>query len=316
MAVNVTIPDQIPGLEDLRLIIDPNELSTVLATYVAAGSQKNALSITDLSIVMPSGTDLGDDASVKELFDAGSDFFSALIYQGISGELRSKIPVTAPDLSSSGRNLTSEMLATLIFVDYFYIYTQARHPTKEMDGLGTAERRYSPAQFILNTIGSTTSFQDIEALLFAKGLAKIPMSWIKKVPMSQISTEAQNRFLLGAAGHRLIQAFAVIRYKDDTPDDVKAIWAKLIAYTQAGYSWNFHTAFRTVGFVRKFKSLNKILENLLATYGRDEDLAQAVTIESKTLYKKPQADSRYRDYSSLLDPFFQQQAETDKIFTA
>lgn len=310
----VSIPETIDGLENLAIKIDPDELAQLLIPYVVQGSQKNSLSVTDLTIVMPSGKSLGDDAGIKELWEAGSDFFSSVIYQRLSAEFRSKITLTTPDLSAGSRILTQEALSTLLFCDFFYIFTQARHPTKEMDDIGSTTRKYKPAQFILNTIGNVQTFAEIEEALFVKGLAKIPMEWVKKVPMTGLSLEAQNRFLLGAAGHRLIQAFATIRFIDETPADVQTIWAKLIKYTQDGYSWNFHTAFRTVNFVKKFKSLNKILEYLLAIYGRPDDVAQAVSIESKVLFRTPTADSRYKDYSSLVGSAFDTFANTEKIF--
>jgi len=306
----------IPGLQDLSLSLDQNALAELLIPYVVAGSAKNNLSITDLTIVTPAGGEENDDYTVKDLFDAGSDLFSSIIYQKLNADQRAKIPKTERDLTAEERNLTKELLSQMIFIDYFYIFTQARHPTKAMDTIGRDGRRYQPAQFILNTIGTDVTFEDVEKILFAKGLAKMPMAWIQSVPVGDLSTEAQNRFLLGAAGHRLIQGFATIKVKADAPDDVKKIWALLIKYTQDGYSWNFHTAFRGVAFVRTYKSLNKILENLLATYGVEDDLIVAVSDASKALYRPPVADRRYQDYSALLRPEFKNFMELKKIFQA
>jgi len=313
---DIAISGDIEGLENLSLKLDVSAMAAALTQYVVAGSQKNNLSVTDLTVVMPTGSNIPDNVGVKDLFEAGSDLFSSLIYQELDATLRAKIPLTTRDLSMAGRTLTAEGLSTMLFIDYFYIFTQARHPTKEMDTIGTADRPYKPAQFILNTIGSSLSFADIENFLFVKGLAKIPMGWVKSVPVKDLSTEAQNRFLLGAAGHRLIQAFASIDYITETPIEVKGIWELLIKYTQDGYSWNFHTAFRSVMFVRSYKSLNKILEGLLATYGKPEDIEVALQDKVRILYRKPIADSRYKDYKPLINTSFKNFMDTDKIFTA
>jgi len=310
----IFVDPTIAGLEDLSLKLDESALAKLLGQYVIAGSAKNNLSLADLTIVIPADRNDDEVIGVKELFDAGSDIFSAIIWQKLSDDQKTSVPRSEKDLTAKERNLTKEQLSQLMFLDYFYIFTQARHPTKAMDTIGRDGRKYTPAQFILNTIGTDITFAEVENLLFKNGLAKIPMKWIEEVPIAQLSTEAQNRFLLGAAGHRIIQAFATIRHVADAPDDVKKVWAVLIRYTQEGYSWNFHTAFRGVPFVRTYKSLNKILENLLATYGIEEDVVVAVSDASKALYRLPVADKRYQDYSALLRKEFTDFMQLRKIF--
>lgn len=283
MANTITFNFGIEGFDADSLRLDAATLGAILSDYVCLGSGKDQLSYSDVIIRLDNDAVRGEDIEVKDMLGSGTGLFSALIYRNAPAADRDKF--TYEDAVNT-TDWTSTKIAGYCFMAYFYYLSQNQPLTNIATG----------AKFITDVLNLKESPKEIAERLFEGGIEKLPADWIKHIRVEGLAPEAKNRFALGVAGYRLLQAFLTIHCVDSAPANVKQLWVDIAAIVRIGPTWGFHPRFRSPGFITTFKSMNKTLEYQLKTYGKKDQLAAA--IDNKVLFREPIADMRYADITS------------------
>lgn len=297
MTTTVTFTNGLDGLESNLINIDSKTLGGILRDFVIQGSGKNVLQAQDVIIRLQTGQTQGDDIPVIDLLEQGTSLFAALIYVNSTDRSNFSYQSVKPTLGF----WTADTVAKYVFTAYFYILTQNRAVNLITEG----------ANFIRTTIGVSDDVKAIGARLFETGMEKIPHDWIRAIKIKELQQESRNRLGLGIAGYRLMQAFLSIDPVADAPTEVTEAWKNIRDSVGRGYFYGFHTHFRSAQFITTFSSLNKTLSDLLAKWGKPEEVAAAK--DRKVLAVMPTRDLRYSRYNLLTRANFQQH-ETDSIF--
>jgi hypothetical protein len=283
MANRINFTVGIEGLEVDNLQIDAVTFASFLNDYVILGSGKDQLSYKDVVIRLADKKTKGDDHDVVEMIASGTSLFAALLHRNASAEQRTKFTYLK---ANANDKWSATLVAQLLFMAFFYYVTQNQPLSNISAG----------SKFITNVLNIKISPEDGGKMLFETGIEKVPADWIKHIGVVGLQPEAKNRFALGVAGYRLLQAFLTIQPKPEAPLAFKTLWQDITKIVQLGPSWGFHPRFRTPQFISTFKSMNKTLEYALKTWGQEEQIAMAV--DHKVLYRDPVADLRYSDISA------------------
>lgn len=284
------------GIQSDLITIDSASLGNILSSYVIQGSGRNVLLASDVIIRLPGSAQQGDDLPILELLESGTSLFAALIY--INSDDRDNFSYQAPEDQSN--QWTAESISKMLYAAYFYILTQNR----------AINLIQTEANFMRTTIGMSGTTVEIGRKLFEGGFEKIPHDWVRSIRIRDLEPESRNRLGLGIAGYRLLQAFQSIEPKSDAPADATAAWAAIRASVNRGYFYGFHTHFRSERFIQRFVSLNKVLNDLLARHGMEDQIQAAV--DRKILAVRPTMDLRYKVYNRLTEANFRE-FETDPI---
>jgi len=271
------------GLTNNSLSIDSQQLAALLQGAVADGSQINTITVHDLILVL---NDINSDwqgLTVMQLVAQGTKVFDAVLLLGLENINDVNIVATPAEFVAP----TDRQVVEALFVDYFCIMTQARHPADVVH----------VASIIENVIGISMTMTQVQDILASFNLNKMPKTYVKHINISQLGDEVTNRLGLGVAGYRLMSACQVINLKANAPADAKAAHAAIKASLARGVFWEFHPVFRSGDFVRAFGSLNKIISTMLAEHGIESEVQAAV--ENKSLFALPQVDARFRTYGRI-----------------
>jgi len=297
MSVAIQFTNGLVGLQSNLISIDTDTLGSILKDYVIQGSGKNVLQAQDVIIRLSSDQTQAEDVPILTLLEQGTSLFAAMIYNNTTD--RDNFTYMSPKPTTGV--WTADTVAKYVFVAYFYILTQNR-------AVNLIEQ---DANFIRTTIGVSEDVKTIGARLFETGMEKIPHDWIRAIKIKELQQESRNRLGLGIAGYRLMQAFLSIDPKEGAPEPAKQAWTAIRDSVGRGYFYGFHTHFRDSSFITTFSSLNKTLNDLLATHGKPEEVQAAVA--RKVLAVMPNKDLRYSRYNLLTRANFQQH-ETGPIF--
>jgi hypothetical protein len=130
-------------------------------------------------------------------------------------------------------------------------------------------------------------WSDLINALTSADIAKFPNGWIKYVQMDTLQEKSRNRLALGAAGHRYVSSLKFIRPEDFLPDtdDGQAFIAAIRRWTQDRVWWDLHPITKSGNIITVTGSINKLLEDCLATCVRQERLA--TLSQSRILHHVP-----------------------------
>jgi len=307
MALNyTTIQDAATkiGEIDLKLLLpEPALIAEYVRHFVASGSRKNAVAKEDLTIVARPGFAGNQFANLMEALSHGTKFFDAVYYFCLREADRPDINVQ--DVAVAPAFATNQDLSLAIFCLYFWLLTRANIPRFE-----NGRQTQPTPNFLTNVLGA-----DINQATWLSGLAsfdliKVDHRWIRHINTDPLGVEARNRFGLGVAGYRVIDAVLTLA-PDNNPDQSaqNAIDA-LRSLRNKGPLWDVHPVTRSTEFLTVVKSLNKNLDNLLLDSFSQATLTELV--RAKKLFRMPIRDPGYNQYKQWIPATFDD--FNDRIF--
>lgn len=127
-------------------------------------------------------------------------------------------------------------------------------------------------------------------------LKRLPLQWVRHVPLKNLPNKVKNRLMLGMPGYRLVNAIRLI--KVDYPEfDEFQKWFK---NTFVGFHWDVVTFTRSDEFIATFPDFSRNLMSFMAVAYEHSKLEEMVNV--KVIFSMPESDVRYqawRNWPSL-----------------
>jgi hypothetical protein len=307
MAFNYINNNEVQGLigafANQPILVNPEIIARFVQQFVTTGSKRSVVTVDDLEIIAPNTFAANSFSTLKEAIDNGTKFFDAVYYFSLAPANRPAI--TKLDEIETEKYTSTQELSLALFCLYFWLLTRGNVPT-----ITNGQQNQPTPNFLTSILAAPQNQALFLNRLASFDLMKIDHRWIKYIDSTPLGQEAKNRFGLGVAGYRLLDAL-VNNQPDNNPDQdvLNAIQSLRILY-QKGPLWDVHPITRTATFLTIVKSLNKNLDNLISLAFTANKIDQMVT--SKRLFRAPTYDNKYEEWKTWNDQTFAQ--FDDQIF--
>lgn len=278
------------GSLDTEIIdIDAKTLADSIWLYLKDVAHIHVVSANDLSIYLsPDGV---RPTSLPECLRYGSRFFDSIYYLALGD--KDTVDHRRYD-SDPGREILSikDVQRNLLLM-YLYIMFRGNYPAST----GTELQRDIPT-FLSVMLGMNQSPSSVSQKLASFNLNKVPLQWVKHIPISQFSPEIQQRIALGSPGYRMMMPFVFYNCKPDAAQEVKDAceWVRKIASKPA--DWDIFSATRSAQLTQRVHSFNKSLGNLMLLAFTPQQLDEMASPNVKIIFRVPVRDPRSDGWKS------------------
>lgn len=149
---------------------------------------------------------------------------------------------------------------------------------------------------ILVHYGVDTSIVAKSRNLCSLELKRLPLHWIRHIPLNNLPVKVKNRLMLGMPGYRLINAIRLIKVDYPEYNQFQGWFVK----TFAGFHWDVVTFTRSDEFIATFPDFSRNLMSFMAVAYEHTKLEEMVS--TKVIFSMPESDVRYqawRNWPSL-----------------
>jgi len=275
---------------------DPAELAAVIAPFLGPGSARYKIDISDITINRINGDDWPADVTLDTLLDAENTFFDSVLFMGLSAADRAGVTYVNVRPGAPNRIVSNTDLCAILFFLYFFILTRGAVSTSTTSVSGS-----DIPKFLYSVMSMRDAPSDYNSKVASFDLTCLDPSWAKYVPFQTIGREAVSRFGLGVAGYRLISIFKSTTPVDDLPQVLIDAYNHAVSMAYTEYTWDLHSATRSVQVVTQYGSLNACLANLALSVFRYEQLQNLV--DSRALYEMPKYDNNSQGYLTWTGTF-------------
>jgi len=282
---------------------DAEALGIALSTFVTAGSNRNAIAISDISVISRSDPPPQAYPDVAAAITGGTRLFDALAYFSIPAGQRPA--VIYEELEADEEDPSIAEISRAVFYVYFWTFIRGVAPSIESDvDVGPVPN------FLRSVMGYTDDPDDYAATVASFEIRRLNPSWIRHIRINNLSQETQNRLALGVAGYRVPAAIVYLPWHDRLDANILRAAQAVRRFVRRGMTWDCYSGTRSPAFLDAVKNFNKNVDNLLLDIVPAEYLAHAVT--TKMLAVAPARRPQYMQYLSWNDQTFA--AFTDFIF--
>lgn len=255
------------------------QLATLLGPFIAIGSQRHQVFITDINLVRDEGIAMPDPLTVDYFLQFGNPLFEILFYLALPVADRPAIrAVPAP--GAGWTVFTGAMCTEALFVQYFFILIRGSYS----EAGGTTVGADIP-NFLANVMGLSLSPYTYARRLAGFNLIKVDPRWVRHINLGALGQAAQNRLGLGVAGYRLLNPFRFLTPRAGLPANIMAAVGVAQSFYNAGYNWDFHPATRSGNVLATYGPINANLANLALVAFEVADLQALVA--SRALFQLP-----------------------------
>jgi len=242
--------------------INASDLYHQIVGAVQRGSGDASLNWDDFSFEVNSSYDPAVDLTALSLIKKGMPPLDAIVW--FSGQGRPEDLVIFVRAHADDQEVTVNGIYSGFFAWYFSLYTQAR-----------AVAQGAP-NFLTGVLAMGDDWEENIDSLSTASISKFPDTWVKNIDLHGLSAKSQNRLALGAAGHRYIAALKYVRPEDFLPGTAAgvAFIAGIRAWTQDKVWWDLHPLTKAGNIITVTGSINKLIEDCLASCVTPERLAQ------------------------------------------
>jgi hypothetical protein len=282
------VAQRFQNLDFEQLIIDVDAWADFINRFVGAGADKNALAPDDIKIFVLDTAGATAPSTWDEAREAGTCLFDYLVY--LTAKSPSKIKVTTV---KAVKQVHSNMdIARALMYVWTFMITQGHAPSIN---------DHVPA--ILKNIFNLTNPPDFYSKIIASfKIDRLSPVWVQSVKLPKTARELANRLALGAAGHRLLQAFTYIPIPAAINASAQEAATVIKKVAEKGLYWEMHPLFRPAKFFTTFGSLNRLLNNLLLDVYSDEQLK--ILADEKIIYEVPKRSVRVKSYDTIKEVNF------------
>lgn len=270
-------------------------LVTVTDGYIVAalrellvqGSQKGAISMTELILEVDDLTNMPTPVTVEWLVRHGVRFFHAVMYCGTEDK-----GIRVPEIGNNVTPIADRSMSVLaqdIFYLGFFLMTQARPPMVQ----GEEDNLMIP-RFLSTVMGFTRQPPTVVNNLGGELLGRMNHTWIRLIDWRELSGISNNRFGLGVAGYRMLSVFKAYVPRSDISPALRnaADFANYLATSPP--NWEIHPITRSAALLNATGALNENLGNLILECFTEEDVAEMVN--SKYLFARPAYKAKSTNY--------------------
>jgi hypothetical protein len=256
-----------------------------IVANIALASQGAKLTWANFTFMVNGGVVITELTTVSKCVEGGMPYLDALYF--IHGKDKpTDIKITQREATNAVK-VDYQRILNALFAWYFSLYTQGRAVA------------IGANNFLVQLMGYTDQFPALIRSLTSATIELFPTQWIREVKTLELSDKCRNRLALGAAGHRYIGALAYIRQKDYKAGAElnKEFIDKLRAWTSDRIWWELHPLFKDSAVITVTKSLNKSIEDCIATGLTDEAITRLVN--AKVLHQTPKQQPAHTQWVNL-----------------
>jgi len=204
------------------------------------------------------------DTTIQELMALGCPFYPAVVGCTLTGAEINKLDFV---IIEDDEVITSIEKVAGFLLSVVFILTLCGTLTFDKNGGENKDQFYIP-QF-LSGKKNMDDFHDNVDKVLSCDKEKFSMEILTKFPYGILPADYRNRLQLGICGYRIMTAFSLCEFIDNTPPQVFTLKNKIDEIVKNPVSLSVHTKFRSQEFNQKYKSLNKSLETIMYTYGSE-----------------------------------------------
>jgi hypothetical protein len=303
--IQQTLVNEIQSFDFQALTIEPEFIGRILTSYVKLGSDVAHLTKDDLLIVNYTDENIVNFSNLKQALDCGTPLFDAIIYFSFE----TKPQIKKEEYKGQFKPKTHIEIGRSVFYVYFYLMIRGRAPSRLEN-----ENKEIPPKFLTKVLNYNLKAHEYIQTIAGFDLNLLDSSWIRYIPIPEMSDKAKNRFYLGLSGYRYLAALFAYPPTQEHTDDVKISLNILKEFYERGPVWDCHSVTRTQDFLTLIINFNRNLTDLIfKIHNKDQiELMKKVNLIHKDIVQPGGAMNwqnwTYKTFSTFTDFVF----ESDK----
>lgn len=276
------------GQINFRVVtINYANFARALQSFLAYGSRKGHIEISDLCIVSDQTPIPTRFTDVEEAIKHGTKFFDACMYFSLPEGDRPQISPMTNDTVPDSRTFGS--IGEAVFVIYFYLLTRARPPARTGDDAAHPTPRF--LEGVLSLTKGNPYYLDLAS---GFDVSKMDHKWIEDVDIGTLGDEFKNRAGLGVAGYRMFGPYKSYQPKPGLPQNLLNAVQVAHRIATSPPDWDIHPVTRNPELLSRMGNINQNLGNLILDVFTEENIREMV--KTKMIFRKPEFQPNHIQY--------------------